>query len=132
MLYGSECWDVKGQHEYKIKVAEMRMLKWMCGHTRKDKIRNTHIHEQVGVACIREKMVESCLRWFEHVQRRPLNALVRRVDQTVWSPVNRGRERPKRTLNDVIKRDLLINNISSDMIFYRAQWRHAIHVADPN
>ena len=131
MLYGSECWAVKGQHEHKMEVAEMRMLRWMCGHTRKDKIRNTHIREQVGVACIEEKMVESHLRWFEHVQRRPLSALIRRVDQTVWSPVNRGRGRPKRTLNEVIKRDLLINNISSDMIFDRAQWRRAIHVADP-
>ena len=63
----------------------MRMLRWMCGHTRKDKIRNTHIREQVGVACIREKMVESRLRWFGHVQRRPLSALMRKVDQTVWS-----------------------------------------------
>ena len=131
MLYGSECWAVKGQHEHKMEVAEMRMLRWICGHTRKDRIRNTRIGEQVGVACIEEKMVESRLRWFGHVQRRPLNTPVRKVDQIIWSPVNRGRERPKRTLNEVIKRDLLINNIFSDMIFDRAQWRRAIHVADP-
>ena len=38
ILYGSECWAGNGQHEQKVGVAEMRMLRWMCGHTRKDKV----------------------------------------------------------------------------------------------
>ncbi|KAF3663887.1 30S ribosomal protein S6 alpha, chloroplastic [Capsicum annuum] len=35
-----ECWPVKNSHIQKTKVAEMRMLRWMCGFTRRDKIRN--------------------------------------------------------------------------------------------
>ena len=31
------------QHEHKIGVTEMRMLKWMCGYTRMDKIKNDDI-----------------------------------------------------------------------------------------
>ncbi|RZC04600.1 Sugar transporter ERD6-like 16 [Glycine soja] len=31
ILYGTECWAVKSQHENKVGVAEMRMLRWMCG-----------------------------------------------------------------------------------------------------
>ena len=89
----------------------MRMLRWMCGHTRKDKIRNDHIREWVGVAPITEKLVENRLRWFGHVQRRPINAPVRRVDETTWSPIKRGRERPRQTLSKLIERDLLVNNI---------------------
>ncbi|XP_059285927.1 uncharacterized protein LOC132039467 [Lycium ferocissimum] len=34
MLYGMECWPVKKAHVQKMKVAEMQMLRWMCGHTR--------------------------------------------------------------------------------------------------
>ncbi|KAH1218442.1 LINE-1 retrotransposable element ORF2 protein [Glycine max] len=81
ILYGTECWAVKSQHENKVGVAEMRMLRWMCGKTRQDKIRNEAIRERVGVAPIVEKMVENRRRWFGHVERRPVDSVVRRVDQ---------------------------------------------------
>ena len=131
MLYGSECWALKGQQEQKIGVAEMRMLRWMSGHTRKDKIRNDCIREKVGVAPIEEKMTETRLRWFGHVLRRPLEAPVRRVDQMVFSPIRRRRGRPQRTLGEVIRRDLIINDLHQDMVFDRTQWHRLIHVADP-
>nr|CCH50954.1 T1.2 [Malus x robusta] len=40
---GTKCWVVKHQHVHKMGVAKMRMLRWMCRHTRKDKIRNEDI-----------------------------------------------------------------------------------------
>ena len=57
---------------------------WMCCKTRQDKIRNGAIRERVGVAPIVEKMVENRLRWFEHVEIRPVDYVVRRVDQDSW------------------------------------------------
>ena len=50
-----------------ISVTEMRMLRWICGHTRKDRVRNDDIRERLGVAPIEEKLVQHRLRWFEHV-----------------------------------------------------------------
>jgi len=41
---------VKNQHENKVSITKMRMLRWMCGKTRCDKIRNDNIIEIVGVA----------------------------------------------------------------------------------
>jgi hypothetical protein len=38
MMYGAECWATKGQHVKEMSVAEIRMLRWICGHTRKDRI----------------------------------------------------------------------------------------------
>ncbi|XP_070050476.1 uncharacterized protein [Nicotiana tomentosiformis] len=69
MLYGAECWPVKKSHVQKMKVAEMRMLRWMCGHTRKDKNWNEVNRDKVGVASMKDKLRESRLRWFEHVIR---------------------------------------------------------------
>ncbi|XP_070046416.1 uncharacterized protein [Nicotiana tomentosiformis] len=45
MLYVAECWPVKNSHIQKMKVEEIRMLRWMCGNTRLDKFRNEDIRE---------------------------------------------------------------------------------------
>ncbi|KAL5164575.1 Craniofacial development protein 2 [Glycine soja] len=131
ILYGTECWAVKSQHENKVGVAEMRMLRWMCGKTRQDKIRNEAIRERVGVAPIVEKMVENRLRWFGHVERRPVDSVVRRVDQMERRQTIRGRGRPKKTIREVIKKDLEINDLDRSMVLDRTLWRKLIHVADP-
>ncbi|KAL5185376.1 Peroxisome biogenesis factor 10 [Glycine soja] len=116
ILYGTECWAVKSQHENKVGVAEMKMLRWMCGKTRQDKIRNEAIRERVGVAPIVEKMVENRLRWFGHVERRPVDSVVRRVDQMERRQTIRGRGRPKKTIREVIKKDLELNDLDRSMM----------------
>lgn len=77
--------------ENKVSVAEMRMLRWMCSKTRRDKIKNENITESVGIAPIVEKMVENRLRWFEHVERRPVDSVVRRIDRIKRKQTIRGR-----------------------------------------
>ena len=62
MLYGTKCWTVKKQYVSKMNVAEMRMLRWMCGKIWRDKIRNERIHKMIEVAPIEEKMRENRLR----------------------------------------------------------------------
>ncbi|KAF3680692.1 putative pre-mRNA-processing factor 6-like [Capsicum annuum] len=55
MLYGAECWPIKHCHTQKLKVAEMRMLHWMCGLTRGDRVRNETIREKMGVTSVRTR-----------------------------------------------------------------------------
>jgi len=55
----------------KMSVAEMCMLRWMCGNTRKDKVRNEDIRTKIGVTPIEEKMRENYQRWFGHVRHTP-------------------------------------------------------------
>lgn len=81
----------------------MGMLRWMCGKTRQDKIRNGNSRE-CWVTPIVEKIVKNRLRWFGHVERRSIDSVVRRVDQTKRSQIIRGRGRPR----EVIKKDLEI------------------------
>ena len=43
LLYGAETWATTRGQEARLEVNEMRMLRWMCGVTRRDKIRNENI-----------------------------------------------------------------------------------------
>ena len=40
LLYGAETWATTRGQEARLEVNEMRMQTWMCGVTRRDKIRN--------------------------------------------------------------------------------------------
>ena len=77
MLYGAECWPTKFRHVQQLSVAEMCMLRWICGHARMDRVRNDDIRDRLGVAPIEEKLVQHRLKWFGHVQWRSSEAPVR-------------------------------------------------------
>lgn len=54
----------------KFDIAGIRLLRWMNGDRRHDRIRNTIIGQKVGVALFAEKMVKSCFRWFGRMEKR--------------------------------------------------------------
>ena len=95
MLYGAECWPTKIRHVQQLSVAEMHMLRWICGHTRMDRVRNDDIRDRLGVALIEEKLIQLRLRWFGHVQRRPLEAPVHCGVLSQANNMRRDRGRPK-------------------------------------
>ncbi|XP_070036548.1 uncharacterized protein [Nicotiana tomentosiformis] len=128
MLYGVECWPVKKSHVQKMKVAEMRMLRWMCGHTRKDRIRNEIIRDKVGVAYVEDKLRESRLRWFKHVRRRDMDALMRRCERLSMAGLRKGRGRPKKYWTEVIRQDMSLLQLIEDMTPDRKEWRSRIRV----
>nr|XP_016467534.1 PREDICTED: uncharacterized protein LOC107790145 [Nicotiana tabacum] len=109
ILYGEECWLVKNFHVQQMKVAEMRMLRWMCGHTRLDRIRNEVIRDKVGVAHVESMMRESRLRWFGHVKRRSTNAPIRRCESLVLASSLLRRGRGKVCIYTTLPRPHLLN-----------------------
>ncbi|XP_070039088.1 uncharacterized protein [Nicotiana tomentosiformis] len=115
MLYGAECWPVKVAHVLKMKVAEMQILRWMCGHTKLDRIRNKVIHDKVSVAPIEDKMREARLMWFAHVRRRSTDAPVRMCERLTLEGLQRGRGRPKKRWGEVIRQDMAQLQLTGDM-----------------
>ena len=71
-------------------VIEMRMIRWMFGCTRVDKIRNEVIRDIVKVATIEDKMRESKLGCFDHVKT-SVDAIVRRCETINIPEGRRGR-----------------------------------------
>jgi len=71
--------------------------------------------------CLCVVLVETRLRWFEHVER-ILVDLVVRVAQMEGSQITSGTCRPRKT----IRKDLEINELEKGMIFDRTPWHHLI------
>lgn len=64
-------------------------------------------------------MVELCLRLFGYVCRKPIEALVRRVDQMEGSLITRGRGIYRKVISKTIKKDLEVSGFAMDMIYNR-------------
>ena len=62
MLYGAEALAVKKAQEKKLDVSEMRMLRWMSGVTKLDRIRNERIRGTTKEGEISKKVQESRLK----------------------------------------------------------------------
>ena len=66
MVYGLETVAVTKKQVKEMEVAEMKLLRFAMGVTRKDKI----VNEYVKVERLGMKMREGRLRWYGHVMRR--------------------------------------------------------------
>ena len=64
LVCGAETWALKKAQENKLEVAEMRMLRWMCGVTKLDKIRNERIRRTTKVRKNAKEFQERKLKWY--------------------------------------------------------------------
>ena len=70
MIYGSETWAVNAEQEAKLERAEMRMVRWTCGVSLREKKTNAELRESMGIEKISDVMRHSRLRWMGHVLRK--------------------------------------------------------------
>jgi len=107
-------------------VAKTRIIRWVCGYTRVHRIRNEVIRGLVKKAPIEDKMRQTRLKWFGHVKRRSMDAPIRRCQRINIPKGRRGRGRPKKRLEAVIREDLLTEDMAQD----RRPWQDKIKVLD--
>ena len=64
MTYGVERWPIKKQHSMTLSRLPMTYGTYhhKCGKSGRDKIRNEHFQEHLGVASIGDKISKTCLR----------------------------------------------------------------------
>ena len=109
-MYGAETLAVKKAQE-KLDVAEMRMLRWMIGFTKLDRIRNEVIRGTTKVGEISKKVQETRLKWYGRVLRLE-DVYVGKRMMGMEVPRKRRRERPKRRWMDSTRNDLSVRELS--------------------
>ena len=83
----------------------MRMLRWICGVTKLDKIRNESIRGTTKVGENTKKVQEIMLKWYGHVMRRKEHYVGRSAMVMKVQGIRR-RGRPKRIWLDKVKDDI--------------------------
>ena len=130
MVYGLETVAVTKKQVEEMEVAELKMLRFAMGVTRKDKIRNEHIRTAVKVERLGMKMREVRLRWYGHVMRRDQGYVGRKMME-MELPGKRKRGRPKRRFLDVVKEDMKEVGAKEIDIEDRKMWRMMIRCGHP-
>ena len=64
MLYEMETVAVTERQVGKMEVAELKMVRWTLGVTRKDKIRNEYVRGTAKIAKLGDKLRNARLRWY--------------------------------------------------------------------
>ena len=125
MVYGLKTIAVTKKLVEKMEVAEMKMLRFAMGVTRKDKIRNEHIRSNFKVERLETKMREGKLRWYGHVMRRD-QEYVERKRMEMELPGKRKRGKPKKRFLDVVKEDMVKVGAKETDVEDRKMWRMMI------
>ena len=111
-----------------MEVAEMKMLRFAMGVTRKEKIGNEYIRSTVKIEWLGMKMREGRLRWYGHVMGRDQEYVGRKIMEMELLGKRRGR--PKRFL-DVVKEDMGKVGAKEMDIEDRKMWRMIIRCGHP-
>ena len=130
LVYGLETVAVTKKQVDEMEVAEMKMLRFAMGVTKKDKIRNEYIRSTVKVERLGMKMMEGRLRWYGHVMRRDQEYVGRKMME-MELPGKRRRGRPKRRFLDVVKEDMEKVGAKETNVEERKVWRIMICCGHP-
>ena len=120
MVYGLETVAVTKKQVEEMEIAEIKMLRFSMGVTRKDKIRNKHITSTIKIELLGMMMREGRLRWY-----------VGRKVMEMELPGKRRRGRPKKRFLDVVKEDMGEVGAKETDVEDRKIWRMMIHSGDP-
>ena len=105
MLYGMETVAVTERQVGKMEVAELKMVRWALGVTRKDKIRNEYEGGTAKTAKLGDKHRDARLRWYGHVKRREEGHVGKRMMEMAV-PGRKKKGRPRRRWMDLARKDM--------------------------
>ena len=112
--------------ENRLHVAEMRMIRWIRGKTRKDHVRNPIIQEDAKVCRLSSFLRPTRLHWYGHVKRREEDNVSRKMMDVVV-PGKRRRGRPRLRWIDNTREGMTIYELTADMTENRQYWKMMVN-----
>jgi len=121
-LYGSETWRLTENNKTQVEPTEMDALRRSSRISRKDRIRNVTIRQQIGLEETIIKEIEQYqLTWYGHVQRTAEGRLPEIALK--WMPKQkRARGRPKKNWVEGIKKAMNERNLNEGQWEDRKKW----------
>ena len=112
LLYGSETWRLTENNKRRVEGTEMDALRRSSRISRKERIRNVTIRQEIGVEeTIVKEIEQNQLTWYDHVQRMAERRLLKIALK--WMPKqNRARGRPKKNWMEVIRKAINERNLN--------------------
>ena len=130
MFYGMEMVAVTERQVGKMEVAELEIVRWALGVTRKNKIRNEYVKGTAKIAELDDKLRTAMLRWYEHVKRREEGYVGKRMMEMAV-PSRRKRVRPKKRWMDLAREDMQrVGDKEGDKV-NRDKWKILSCCGDP-
>ena len=109
---------------------EMKMLRWIEGKTRKDRIRNEKFRNDAMVKPDTTYVAQKRLSWYGHVMRREETNVAKQViTMKVGGNIPRGR--PRLRWMDLVRSDLRQHQLDPKLAQNREAWRKAVMAIDP-
>lgn len=119
LTYGSESWILSRQQKSKIQAVEMKYLRAVKGVTRRDRIRNEVIREELSIEPTLKFIERQQLKWFGHMVRMGQERQVKTIWQTRTAR-KRSRGRPRKKWDDKVAETLKEKGLT---------WREGVRLA---
>ena len=114
----------------RMHATEMKMLRWIQGKKRKDRIRNVKFRSDAMVKPITTYVTQKRLSLYGHVLRRDDTNVAKHV-ATMTVGGKRPRGRPKLRWMDRVQSDLRHHQLDPKLAQDREAWRNAVMAIDP-
>ena len=122
MIYGSETWAITGEQRERLERTEMKMVRWMCGVSLRERKTSKELRRMMGIEAIGELVQRARLRWAGHVLRKENTDGVKKcMDMEIEG--NRGRGRPKLTWGKLLEKDMQSKGLVKEDAGDRIKWR---------
>lgn len=114
---------MKVEHEEKSDRAEMRMIRWMCSISLRERKKSVELRQRMAVESILVGR-RGRVRWYGHIVRKNENDCVKKV-----MPINLGAKpigQSKKTWQMAVSADIKALSIDHEMAMDRSRWKKAI------